>query len=162
MNRVIRAVAGAATVAMGCFCASTAGAETVNLICIGEGARNETTVSSAHVQSSSGDAAWGTAYGERAVPFEDQVDIQLDGTTGKVRMPRAMLPTIRGGKDGWFEIEKVKWSDDEIRGVVQVSFVNSPKLRVDRRTGRVTISGKSGDYAGTCQPYDPAQIERKF
>lgn len=97
------------------------------------------------------------------MPFDDQVNIEIneDGT-GKIRMPRAMLPRIRGGKDGWFEIEKIVKSEDEITGVVQVNFINSPKLRIDRIRGHVSISGKAGDYSGMCQPYDPKSVHRAF
>lgn len=111
---------------------------------------------------SSGNSAWGQAIGERTVSFVDQVNLEVDADTGRIRMPRTMLPTLHGGSGGWFEIKKVKWTDDEITGVVQVSIVNSPKLRLDRLTGRIAINGKSGDYAGECQPYDPNTAQRRF
>lgn len=143
-------------------CALPAAADTLNLICQGAGSANKDDYNSAYVQDSSGNSAWAQGMSERSVPFQDQVDVELDQDTGRVRMPRAMLPPIRGGSEGWFEIKKVKWSDDAITGVVQVNILNSPKLRVDRLTGRISINGKSGDYAGECQPYDPAAVQRKF
>ena len=73
-----------------------------------------------------------------------------------------MLPRLRGGKEGWFELDDVKFSDAAITGTAQVNFVNSPKVRLDRRTGHISINGKAGDYAGECRKFDPAKAERAF
>jgi hypothetical protein len=143
-------------------CASPVAADTLHLICQGAGLANKDDYNSAYMQDSTGNSAWGQTMSEHAVPFQDQVDVELDEGTGRVRMPRTMLPTLHGGSEGWFEIKKVKWSDTAITGVVQVNILNSPKLRVDRLTGRISINGKSGDYTGECQPYDPAAVQRKF
>jgi hypothetical protein len=32
-----------------------------------------------------------------------------------------------------------------------VNFMNNPKIFIDRTTGSFSISGKAGDYSGTCQ-----------
>ena len=77
-------------------------------------------------------------------------------------MPRSMLPPIRGGEDGWFKIKSIEVSDREIIGSVAVNALNNPKLRVDRYTGAISISGKAGDFSGRCQKYDPATERRAF
>lgn len=142
---------------------TAAWAGTLHLVCLGAGSSNRPTMVQGFATNNSGGSAWGQAIGTRTVPFDDQVNIDLpDGAVGRIRMPRAMLPPIRGGKGGWFEIKSIKRTDREITGTVQVSLVNSPKLRLDRMTGRISISGKSGDYSGECQPYDPAAVQRKF
>ena len=61
-------------------------------------------------------------------------------------MPRSMLPPIRGGEDGWFKIKSIEVSDREITGSVAVNAFNNPKLRVDRYTGAISLSGKAGDF----------------
>lgn len=134
----------------------------LHLVCLGEGSANRVASTYAQAYDNQGNSAWGNAVAQRSVPFGDQVNIEISEGAGRIRMPRAMLPTLRGGSDGWFEIEKIKRSDAEITGVVQVNFINSPKLRLDRMTGRISISGKAGDYAGVCEPYDPAAVQRKF
>jgi hypothetical protein len=97
------------------------------------------------------------------VPFDDQVNIEInDDNTGRIRLPRTMLPPIHGGNEGWFDLESIKKSDSEILASAGVSFINSPKVRIDRMTGLVSISGKAGSFSGECQPYDPATAQRKF
>ena len=77
-------------------------------------------------------------------------------------MPRTMLPPIHGGDDGWFKLKNIKIKPNEITASVGVNFINSPKLRLDRYSGAISISGKAGDYSGQCQRFDPQQLERRF
>lgn len=129
----------------------------VSLVCLGAGSANRATAMYGY-----GSGGWGQVIGQRDVAFDDQVTLDLRGNSGRVRMPRSVLPTLRGGRDGWFEVKNVRWAENEITGTVQVSIVNSPKLRVDRLQGMIAINGKSGDYSGRCEPYDPATVQRKF
>lgn len=138
-------------------------AQSLHLVCVGGGEGNRATMSSAYASDNHGNSAWGQVIGQRAVPFDDQVNIELnDDGTGKVRMPRVMLPPLHGGSGGWFALKNIKRTDEEITGTVQVNVINSPKLRLDRMTGRISIAGKAGNYSGECQPYDPATVTRKF
>lgn len=73
-----------------------------------------------------------------------------------------MLPRLRGGKDGWFELDDVKFSDSSITGTAQVNIINSPKVHLDRRTGHISINGKAGDFSGECRKFDPVKSERAF
>ncbi|WEJ97961.1 MAG: hypothetical protein P0Y59_13425 [Candidatus Sphingomonas phytovorans] len=140
-----------------------ASAQTLYLVCLGSGAGNRVSSSTAYGFDNHGNSAWGQVVGQRSVPFDDQVNVEInDDGTGRVRMPRAMLPPVHGGSGGWFQVKNVKRSDSEITGTIQVNVINSPKLRLDRIGGRISINGKAGDYSGECQPYDPASIQRKF
>lgn len=142
--------------------ASAADPQSVSLICGGAGAANRVATTTAFGMDSYGNSATGTAYGQRSVGFDDQVMVEITGTTGRIRMPRAMLPPIRGGKDGWFEIKNVHWAENEITASVGVNPFNNPKLRLDRIAGALSLSGKAGDFSGRCEPYDPATVVRKF
>jgi len=141
---------------------STAQAETLHLICLGDGAANKATTSNAYAANNNGDSAWATVAGQRSEGFADQVNVEIDGGTGRIRMPRVMLPPIHGGKDGWMEIEKLNVGDQEITGSVGINFMNSPKLRIDRITGVLSLAGKAGHFEGRCQPYDPEKVQRAF
>ncbi len=77
-------------------------------------------------------------------------------------MPQTMLPTFRGGENGWFKIKNLEINETEMTGSVAVNFINNPKLRIDRVTGSISISGRSGHYAGQCARYDPDTVERAF
>ena len=135
----------------------------IHLICVGAGTAARLTSTYGSVYDNRGNSAWGQVLSQRDTPFDDQVNIDIgaDGT-GRIRMPRAMLPVIRGGKDGWFELGSIKMTDYEITAAAQVNFMNRPRVRLDRITGAISISGKAGDYSGECQAYDPAATPRKF
>ena len=145
----------------------------LNLMCFGAGAANKVTVGRAYGSSSGSAVGTGgfatysgsanaTVYGTRSQGFEDQVSLYLTSEEGRVRMPRTMLPVIRGGEDGWFKLKNISIGEREITASVAVNVFNNPKLRVDRYTGAISISGKAGDYSGMCQRYKPAEMERQF
>lgn len=77
-------------------------------------------------------------------------------------MPRTMLPPIHGGDDGWFKLKEIQIKPNEITASVAVNALNNPKLRLDRYSGAISISGKAGDYSGRCRRFDPQQAERQF
>lgn len=137
-------------------------AEELNLVCFGGGSANKVTGSSAYGWDNSGNSANATVYSQRSQGFEDEVRLRINDDDPRLRMPRTMLPKIRGGEDGWFKMKDIEYTEGEITASIAVSFLNSPKMRLDRYTGSISISGKSGDYVGQCQKFDPAQIERKF
>lgn len=136
--------------------------ERIDLVCYGGGTANKATSATAYGWDNNGNYAQGTVVGQKSVGFEEQVSLWVDGDEGRVRMPRSMLPLIRGGEDGWFKLRSIERSDGEIRGTVGVSALNNPKLRLDRYTGAISISGKSGDFGGQCQKFDPSRTQRKF
>lgn len=134
----------------------------LDLVCLGAGAANKATSSQAYAWDNAGNAATANVVGNRSVPFEDQVNLWVEGDKGSIRMPRTMLPAIRGGKDGWFEIKSLKITDTEITGKVGINFMNNPNLRIDRITGVINISGKAGDYVGRCKKYNIESSPRAF
>ena len=133
---------------------------TLNLICRGAG--SATRENSGGLFSSNGGNGIFGSFGKRDVGFEDQVNLEIAGEEGRLRMPRSMLPAIRGGEDGWFGLRNIQVKDEEITATVTVSIINKPKVRLDRYTGAISISGKSGDYTGQCEKFDPAKIEKAF
>lgn len=141
----------------------------LDLICGGEGTANKPTVftgtSNSTYSSAYGHASGSTnstIYGVRQQGFGDQVALFIEEGEGRVRMPPAMLPPIRGGDDGWFKLGSIKIKENEITATIRVNFLNNPKLRLDRYTGAISISGKAGDYSGRCQHFVPEEVERQF
>lgn len=137
----------------------------LHLTCVGIGSANKATVSTVNTNGSiygsigsttySGHGnATTNVYGRRQQDFADQVDLRLFEGDDRLRMPRTMLPAIRGGKDGWFRLKNVVADDRTIRASVYVNFMNNPKVHIDRMTGIISISGKAGDYSGQCQGID--------
>lgn len=137
-------------------------AASLNLVCFGDGAANKQRGGAFNAWNNYGDSASGTVTQHSREGFTDQVNVQIVGSEGQLRMPRAMLPMLRGGKDGWFTLKNIKVSDADITGSVAVNPLNNPKMRIDRFTGVINLSGKAGDFVGKCQAYDPSKAERQF
>ena len=150
------------------------GSQPLNLICVGGGNANKAasvTMSGSHSGTAHGSGggfatyngtSQSTIYGTRSQDFEDQVRIRLDDGDDRLRMPGSMLPLIRGGDNGWFKLKNVKYSSDEITGSVAVNVLNNPKLRLDRYTGAISISGKAGNYTGQCTKISSEAVDRAF
>lgn len=134
----------------------------LNLACNGGGYANQFDQSTAQAWNNQGDSATVTMQSRRAQGFEDEVQLWIEGDEGRIRMPRSMLPLLRGGDNGWFRVTSVEVTENEIRGTVRVNLINNPKLRLDRLTGSISISGKAGDYSGRCIKFDPDEVERAF
>ena len=126
------------------------------LLCEGGGTAIKPDGATINGYSSEGDSYSGTVSGTRAQGYVDQVDIELDGDTGRIRLPRVVLPVLRGGENGWFELRNLKFSDRAIEANAAINFMNKPKVYLDRMTGKISISGKSGTYAGQCKKVDTA------
>lgn len=133
-----------------------------DLVCLGAGAANRQATATVNAWDNQGGFGSANVVGNRSVPFDDQVNLWIEGEEGRLRMPRAMLPVIRGGEDGWFRVSSIEISPDEITGSIRVNPFNNPKLRIDRMTGAISISGKAGDYTGRCERYDPETVQRAF
>lgn len=152
-------------IALACLATSAHAQESgnrLNLICGGQGAANKQTTSNAYAWDSQGGSANATVNGTRSVGFGDEVALWIEDGEGQLRMPRAMLPAIRGGDNGWFKLKSIVITDREITASVAVNAINNPKMRIDRTTGSISLSGKAGDYSGGCEKYDPESTARKF
>lgn len=147
-------------------------AQPLHLTCVGAGTANKVTMrtvnSNGSVYGSVGTTPYSShgnsttnVYGQRQQGFEDQVDLRLFDGDDRIRMPRTMLPPIRGGKDGWFKLKDVVADARSIRASASVNFMNNPKVHIDRVTGNISISGKAGDYSGQCQVID-ATVKPQF
>ena len=146
----------------------------LDLICGGSGAANKIdqvdgygsfngSVSSYghHIGDVSGSTNM-TITGTRRDHFGDQVALFIENGEGRLRMPKIMLPPIRGGEDGWFKLKNIQIKDNEITASISVNPINNPKMRVDRFTGAISISGKAGDYIGQCQRFVPEETQKQF
>lgn len=135
----------------------------LNLICFGGGSANKVHSSSVYAQDNNGNFGTAQVQSTRQVGFEDQVNVEInDDDTGRIRAPRTMLPPLHGGDGGWFAFKNIKRTEQAITGSAGINFINSPKVRIDRITGTINISGKAGDFVGKCELYSPENVQRKF
>lgn len=133
----------------------------LNLMCFGGGAANKLATGTAFGWNAFGSAG-ATIVTERSQGFDDQVSLRMTATEGRLRMPRSMLPAIRGGEDGWFKLHDIKIKAGEITASVGVNAFNNPKLVLDRYFGAISIAGKAGNYNGRCRRYDPEAARKQF
>ncbi|WP_426263000.1 hypothetical protein [Sphingomonas sp. PWP1-2] len=127
----------------------------LHLVCRGVGERKVVNGASAVGFGSNGNtfSAFGTRTSHK--DFEDQFDFNLVGGVGTARVPRRFLPPAHGGDGGWFNVKDMVVGDDYITGKVMINLINHPNIRLDRRTGTVSLGGKVGSYSGECQKVDP-------
>jgi len=97
------------------------------------------------------------------VGYDDEVAVEIEGDTGRIRVPDGVKPRIRsGGEDGWWKLKDVRVGDNEIKAKFTLNFMNSPEVTIDRLSGHIAIRGKAGNFSGTCEPYDPTTVQRRF
>jgi hypothetical protein len=142
--------------------ANPARAETLHLLCGGQGIDTRADATTANAYSSNGNFASATAIQRRATGFSDEMEVQISDGVGQARLPRSIIPKIHGGHDGWFEIKNLAVSDSEITGKVAMNFTNAPRMHISRITGSISIDGHDGSFSGQCRAYDPATVHRAF
>lgn len=134
--------------------------EHIALICYGEGERRTTQAQSGY--------EWDrdkkkyvpkTGYIWTTEDYNTSVTVEIDGDRGRIRPARNMLPPIHSDSDGgWYNLKKLSISRDMIRAEFKLNSLNSPKLTIDRRAGRIMLDGLT-KFNGTCDPLDG---DRKF
>jgi hypothetical protein len=133
----------------------------IHLICAGGGTEN--VGRSSVITSTNGMSAPVVVNSTSHVGYDDEVTIDLDSDTGRIRVPNEIKPRIRsGGDDGWWKLTDVKIGENEISAKFSLNFMNKPSLLIDRLSGHIAIQGKAGSFDGYCRPYDPTTVQRKF
>lgn len=89
-----------------------------------------------------------------AKDFSEQMDVSIAGGKGRVRLPRRFLPFFNKNRNGWVGVKNLKVRSDEITGNIDVNLTNSPRLRIDRLAGSISMDGKVGAFYGQCQLLD--------
>ena len=136
-------------------------ADDLHLVCRGSGTAIVTEVIG-HADHSDVPNQAAPNYAHRSMPFEDEVSVEILDGTGRIRLPRSLLPPLHGGKEGWFELRKLKLGDTDITAAAAVNFYTAPKVRISRITGAIAIDGDDGIFSGQCQTFDPATQKRQF
>lgn len=151
----------ASALALATYCpgvsAQSMTATNLTLVCKVSGQHKVETSSDSFSSGKDGKGEWRTGYNEQVVPFTDQISIVIEPGRAQLQYPRAALPTIHGGNDGWFDIRQLFMGQDEIKGEIAINFANHPKIKLDRRTGVISVSEPSGSFSGTCEKLDASR-----
>ncbi len=156
----------AALIALGVFATAGTAAQDepkeINLVFNGNGsvlATQTTLVSNYDFKTRS--RGIGTAQTTGRRPFSGSGYVEISGRSARIKLPNAMMPLLRGDNDGWFTIDDFFMNDREITGSVRINALNKPKLRIDRGSGSITLSGGMSDFSGQCDLIDSG-AKRRF
>lgn len=131
----------------------------IYLVCAGGGAHKVN--DSAYARDGYGNGV--VISGTSRVGYRDEAQVEIVGQEGRIRVPDGVKPPLRsGGDDGWWELKGLDIGENEIKGEIALNFLNKPKLRINRLNGHISIRGRSGNFEGYCEPYDPSNVQRKF
>ena len=142
--------------------ATQSNADALHLVRTGTGTAAKRSGASAVSRDWNGELLSTSIQGVRTVGFQDEVTVEVDGATGRIRVPRIMLPTLNHTKTGWLPLKDVVANDQEITGSARINFMNAAKVRIDRLSGHINVDISSGVFSGECQPYDPATAQKRF
>ncbi len=96
------------------------------------------------------------------VSYNAHVYLKLEGANGRVQMPQRVVPRFSRSEDGWYDMHEIAVGPDAITAKVRFNALSTSRLTIDRVSGRVHIGGTGGSYHGTCQTYDPGNVQRAF
>jgi hypothetical protein len=138
------------------YCPLLGFAQSMTLSCDGQGsviATQSTTVNQYDYKHKENKT--GIAQTQVRRPFSGSGTVEISFGTGRMRIPEPMIPVLMSGdSNGWYPIESLFINDREITGVVHINFLSQPKLRIDRMTGKLTMSGGAGDFSADCSAQD--------
>jgi hypothetical protein len=134
-----------------------AGANDLSLSCEGQGsmAATQTTTVNQFQPGQAGNNQVGVATTSTRRPFSGTGVVEIKTGTARMRVPDPMIPALMSGDtEGWYPIENLNMGDKEITGVVHINFLSQPKFRIDRMTGKLSLSGGAGEFSGNCSAVD--------
>ena len=144
------------------FCPLLVCAESMTLSCDGQGsvaATQSTTVNQYDYKTKENKT--GIVQTQVRRPFSGSGTVEISSGTGRMRIPDPMIPALMSGdSNGWYPIENLFINDQEITGVVHINFLSQPKLRIDRMTGKLSMTGGAGDFSADCSAQDVSK--KKF
>ncbi|MDZ4375720.1 MAG: hypothetical protein U1C74_30430 [Phenylobacterium sp.] len=127
----------------------------VNLVCYGEGEKPDTKVTGGYEWDHHADKyRYQTRTELTTKHFDTALTIQIADGGARIQLPKRLIPPLNnnGGSD-WWNIRDLSVSDDQITGWFKLNGMNQPKVRIDRRSGRISVKGMS-EFHGTCDPVD--------
>ena len=136
----------------------------LGLVCFGDGRRPRLSTRYQWTWDSRRDRY---TYGNSTELGAEYVDaslmIQLWPGGGRIRLPRSLIPPINSrGNDGWWDLYDVSAGPDMITAKYRLNGLNKPSVRIDRRSGQITVEGTSPyQFRGTCDLLD-GRDQRRF
>lgn len=143
---------------------SPSAADALHLLCEGVGVATATETTIGNATTNNGASVQGTATTYSRQRSVEQVTVEIEGDSGRILVPNALLPPLNsGGKNGWWKLDQLEVDEGEILGRFSLNLLNKPRVRIDRRTGLISIKGFGGlAFDGKCRKFDPDPAARQF
>lgn len=94
--------------------------------------------------------------------FSSDVQIELYGEHGRIHLGKSLVPPIHsGGDNGWWDIDNLLVTADQISGTYRLNGMNKPRFTVDRRSGRIDVNALS-KFTGQCDMGDWGRGQHRF
>jgi len=93
--------------------------------------------------------------------FNSEVQVEVIDGQARIHLSGRMKPPLNNGGlgGGWWEIRDLRIDQDTISGRYKLNGLNQPKIRIDRRSGQISINGMNA-FVGTCDPVNA--VRRRF
>ena len=136
-----------------------AAAQALTLTCEGISTKRGETTSTASGYNSAGFSANVTATTPYVRDIDSSLQVEVDGSTARVHLPRTLVPPINsGGQNGWWQLTELTVDDKLISGRVRINPFNKPLVEISRISGEVTLSGLGNtNFHGRCAKVDADQ-----
>ncbi len=94
--------------------------------------------------------------------FDSEVQVEIRNMQGKIHLGGRLIPPINsGGTNGWWNLNDLRVTPEQITGKYRVNGLNHPRVEIDRRSGRIAINGIE-DFRGTCDSGDWSNSRTRF
>lgn len=134
------------------FSAVSGSGEQVHLVCIGAGSGPAAQSSSGYRYNSDRrkfEYESGTTLGRDG--FSADLEIEISGGVGRIRPTGQLVSPIHsGGSDGWWPINDLVVTPDQITGQYRMNGMNKPRIDYNRHTRVVRIQ-EATEFTGRCE-----------
>jgi hypothetical protein len=94
--------------------------------------------------------------------FDSEVQVEVFDGRGRIHLTgKLVAPLHSGGVDGWWPLDDLAVTRDRISGRYRMNAMNSPRVDIDRRNGRILIDGIE-HFRGECESGDWVDRNRRF
>lgn len=125
--------------------------DSLQLICYGEGDKPGIVSRSGYEWNDRRNRYVPRCYVENSrQDFDSQVQVDIVNGRGRIHLTgKLVAPINSGGRDGWWELQNLSVGPERITGRYRMNGLNSPRVDIDRRSGRIAIDGIE-KFRGTC------------
>lgn len=121
----------------------------IRLICSGSANANTTMQSHTGAVDNWGNAVSAVTTADATDSRVGEAELVVSPEGGRAHLPRQLMPLF--GAKGWSKLKNVKFSDDEITATAATHLIKGTAIRVNRRSGFITMTNPAGTFEGQCR-----------